>query len=206
MRKVPRSLFEGRGHGRHIGQSDAGRASPRQRKMPPPVRALEAHPPPRPAEAGGPNGAPDEFLLAATVQNLRKLAKLVPQPTPAERAENPAAERPRSPQQWLRTGPTAPRRRVFQTELTPSRPSRIPQTCSASARIGVSVVRMRKRGATGARRVGRGDNSPSGDDAQPAAQSALSVGTWPHGAVTPQRAQGERLSQAAIHKIKVNFG
>ena len=28
----------------------------------------------------GPNGAKDEFHLAAMVQNLRKLAKLVPQP------------------------------------------------------------------------------------------------------------------------------
>ncbi|MEM7683294.1 MAG: transposase, partial [Pseudomonadota bacterium] len=28
----------------------------------------------------GPNGARDEFLLAATAQNLRKLAKLVPNP------------------------------------------------------------------------------------------------------------------------------
>ena len=34
----------------------------------------------------GPNGASDEFLLAATAQNLRKLAKLIPlpmQPVPA---------------------------------------------------------------------------------------------------------------------------
>jgi len=31
----------------------------------------------------GPNGAKDEFLLAATAQNLRKLAKLVPMPQPA---------------------------------------------------------------------------------------------------------------------------
>jgi hypothetical protein len=30
----------------------------------------------------GPNGAKDEFLLAATAQNLRKLAKPVPLPTP----------------------------------------------------------------------------------------------------------------------------
>ena len=30
----------------------------------------------------GPNGAKDEFLLAATAQNLRKLAKLVPFPEP----------------------------------------------------------------------------------------------------------------------------
>jgi hypothetical protein len=28
----------------------------------------------------GPNGAKDEFLMAATAQNLRKLAKLVPNP------------------------------------------------------------------------------------------------------------------------------
>jgi Transposase DDE domain len=31
----------------------------------------------------GPNGARDEFLLAASVQNLRKLAKLIPDPTPS---------------------------------------------------------------------------------------------------------------------------
>jgi Transposase DDE domain len=30
----------------------------------------------------GPLGAKDEFLLAATVQNLRKLAKLIPLPAP----------------------------------------------------------------------------------------------------------------------------
>ena len=30
----------------------------------------------------GPSGAKDEFLLAATAQNLRKLAKLIPLPTP----------------------------------------------------------------------------------------------------------------------------
>ena len=30
----------------------------------------------------GPNGAKDEFLLAATAQNLRRLAKLVPPPAP----------------------------------------------------------------------------------------------------------------------------
>jgi hypothetical protein len=29
----------------------------------------------------GPNGAKDEFLLAASAQNLRKLAKLIPMPT-----------------------------------------------------------------------------------------------------------------------------
>ena len=30
----------------------------------------------------GPNGARDEFHLAATAQNLRKLAKLIPVPSP----------------------------------------------------------------------------------------------------------------------------
>ena len=30
----------------------------------------------------GPSGARDEFLLAATAQNLRKLAKLIPVPAP----------------------------------------------------------------------------------------------------------------------------
>jgi hypothetical protein len=30
----------------------------------------------------GPNGAKDAFLLAATAQNLRKLAQLIPTPTP----------------------------------------------------------------------------------------------------------------------------
>ena len=30
----------------------------------------------------GPNGARDEFVLAATTQNLRKLAKLIPMPIP----------------------------------------------------------------------------------------------------------------------------
>jgi hypothetical protein len=30
----------------------------------------------------GPNGAKDEFLLAATAQNLRKMAKLIPMSIP----------------------------------------------------------------------------------------------------------------------------
>jgi hypothetical protein len=69
---------------RHIGQSDAGRASRRQRKK---VEILFAHLKRilrlDRLRLRGPNGARDEFLLAATVQNLRKLAKLVPEPTPA---------------------------------------------------------------------------------------------------------------------------
>jgi hypothetical protein len=45
------------------------------------LRAPRAHPEPHPPEAPrlrGPNGARGEFLLAATAQNLRKLAKLRP--------------------------------------------------------------------------------------------------------------------------------
>ena len=34
----------------------------------------------------GPNGAHDEFLLAATAQNLRKLAMLIPAPAPISAA------------------------------------------------------------------------------------------------------------------------
>ena len=84
-RKVPRSVFEGaRDMARHIGQSDAGRASRRQRKK---VEILFAHLKRilrlDRLRLRGPNGARDEFLLAASVQNLRKLAKLIPAPTPA---------------------------------------------------------------------------------------------------------------------------
>jgi hypothetical protein len=37
----------------------------------------------------GPTGARDEFLLAATAQNLRKLAKLIPTQTPRQIAVAP---------------------------------------------------------------------------------------------------------------------
>ena len=48
------------------------------------LRSSEAHPQARSiACLRGPNGAKDEFLLAATAQNLRKLAKLIPFPEPA---------------------------------------------------------------------------------------------------------------------------
>jgi transposase len=83
-RKVPRSLFEGaRDMARYIGQSDAGRASRRQRKK---VEILFAHLKRilrlDRLRLRGPNGARDELLLAATVQNLRKIARLIPEPTP----------------------------------------------------------------------------------------------------------------------------
>ena len=74
-RKVPRSFFKGaRDMARHIAQSDAGRISRRQRKK---VEILFAHLKRilrlDRLRLRGPCGAHDEFLLAATVQNLRKL-------------------------------------------------------------------------------------------------------------------------------------
>ncbi len=69
---------------RDIAKTDAYLTSRRQRKK---VEMLFAHLK-RILNLGrlrlrGPNGARDEFHLAATAQNLRKLAKLVPMLTPA---------------------------------------------------------------------------------------------------------------------------
>jgi hypothetical protein len=84
-RKVPRSIFEGaRDMAREMVDSPDGRASKRQRKK---VEILFAHlkriPKLDRLRLRGPNGARDEFHLAATAQNLRKLAKLIPMPEPA---------------------------------------------------------------------------------------------------------------------------
>lgn len=87
MRKVLRSLHEGaRDMARDIAKTDAYETSRRNRKK---VEMLFAHLK-RFLKLGrlrlrGPNGAKDEFLLAATVQNLRKLAKLRPMPPPEPR-------------------------------------------------------------------------------------------------------------------------
>ena len=81
-RKVARSIHEGaRDMAREIAKTDAYLTSGRQRKK---VEMLFAHLK-RILKLGrlrlrGPNGARDEFLLAATAQNLRKLAKLVASP------------------------------------------------------------------------------------------------------------------------------
>ncbi|MEM8976581.1 MAG: transposase, partial [Pseudomonadota bacterium] len=85
-RKVPRSIHErARDMARAIADTDAGDASRKARKK---VEMLFAHLK-RILKLGrlrlrGPCGASDEFLLAATAQNLRKLAKLRPKPQPAE--------------------------------------------------------------------------------------------------------------------------
>ena len=81
-RKVPRSIYEGaRDIARRIAKSWEGRTSRRLRKK---VEMLFAHLKRilnlDRLRLRGPNGARDDFLLAATAQNLRKLAKLIPMP------------------------------------------------------------------------------------------------------------------------------
>jgi transposase len=83
-RKVPRSIHEGaRDMARAIAKSREGRVSRRLRKK---VEMLFAHLKRilrlDRLRLRGPKGARDEFLLAATAQNLRKLAKLIPIPSP----------------------------------------------------------------------------------------------------------------------------
>lgn len=79
-RKIPRSIHEGaRDMARAIAGTDAYVTSRRQRKK---VEMLFAHLKRilklDRLRLRGPNGARDEFHLAATAQNLRKLAKLLP--------------------------------------------------------------------------------------------------------------------------------
>ena len=81
-RKVARSIHEGaRDMAREIAKTDAYLTSRRQRKK---VEMLFAHLKRilklNRLRLRGPCGARDEFLLAATAQNLRKLAKLVAPP------------------------------------------------------------------------------------------------------------------------------
>jgi transposase len=82
-RKVPRSIHErARDMARVIARSWEGRISRRMRKK---VEMLFAHLKRilklDRLRLRGPTGAADEFLLAATAQNLRKLAKLIPVPS-----------------------------------------------------------------------------------------------------------------------------
>jgi transposase len=82
VRQVPRSIHEGaRDMAREIARSREGQVSRRLRKK---VEMLFAHLKRilklDRLRLRGPNGAHDEFLLAATAQNLRKLSKLIPVP------------------------------------------------------------------------------------------------------------------------------
>lgn len=84
-RKLLRSIHEGaRDLARNLSLTDAYLTSRRERKK---VEMLFAHLKRilklDRLRLRGPNGAKDEFLLAATAQNLRKLAKLIPMPQPA---------------------------------------------------------------------------------------------------------------------------
>jgi hypothetical protein len=79
---VTRSIYEAaRDRARDIAKTDAYVTSRRERKK---VEMLFAHLKRilklDRLRLRGPNGARDEFLLAATAQNLRKLAKLIPAP------------------------------------------------------------------------------------------------------------------------------
>lgn len=83
-RKVPRSIHEGaRDMARDIAKTEAYVTSRRQRKK---IEMLFAHLKRilklDRLRLRGPNGARDEFHLAATAQNLKKLAKLIPVPAP----------------------------------------------------------------------------------------------------------------------------
>ena len=85
-RKILRSIYEGaRDMARDIATTDAYVVSRRERKK---VEMLFAHLKRilrlDRLRLRGPNGARDEFHLAAAAQNLRKLAKLIPMPTPAQ--------------------------------------------------------------------------------------------------------------------------
>jgi transposase len=82
-RKIPRSIHEGaRDMARDLSLTDAYATSRRERKK---IEMLFAHLKRilklDRLRLRGPNGAKDEFLLAATAQNLRKLAKLIPTST-----------------------------------------------------------------------------------------------------------------------------
>ncbi|QDM22697.1 IS1182 family transposase [Tardiphaga sp. vice154] len=83
-RKVPRSVYESaRDVARGIARTEAYVTSRRERKK---IEMLFAHLKRilrlDRLRLRGPYGAHDEFLLAATAQNLRRLAKLVPSPGP----------------------------------------------------------------------------------------------------------------------------
>jgi transposase len=85
QRKILRSVHEGaRNFARDLALTDAYLTSRRERKK---IEMLFAHLKRilklDRLRLRGPNGAKDEFLLAATAQNLRKLAKLIPNPPQA---------------------------------------------------------------------------------------------------------------------------
>ncbi|MCP4029126.1 MAG: transposase [Sphingomonas sp.] len=92
QRKITRSVYESsREVARAIAQTDAYRQSRKDRKK---VEVLFAHLKRilrlDRLRLRGLTGANDEFLLAATAQNLRRMAKLLGQPPPDQRIGAPA--------------------------------------------------------------------------------------------------------------------
>ena len=80
-RKIPRSIHEGaRDMARQIAKSWEGRTSRPRKKVEMLFARLKRILKLDRLRLQGPNCARDEFLLAATAQNLRKLAKLIPAP------------------------------------------------------------------------------------------------------------------------------
>ena len=80
MRKIARSIHEAaRDVARQVAKTQEYQQSRRERKK---VEMLFAHLKRilklDRLRLRGPNGAKDEFLLAATAQNLRKMARLIP--------------------------------------------------------------------------------------------------------------------------------
>ena len=124
-RKIARSVHEAaRDQARAIAKTEAYAVSCRERRK---VEMLFAHLK-RILRLGrlrlrGPSGAKDEFLLAATAQNLRKLAKLVPF---RRRSSPPEAQSPTFAS--LEAAPVANRRRVKGSSSTKSTLSGHPQT------------------------------------------------------------------------------
>lgn len=102
-RKVPRSICENaRDVARDIAKTETYVTSRRERKK---IEMQFAHLKRilrlDRLRLRGPSGAQDEFLLAATVQNLRKLAKLIPMSAPMPACEQTNSRAPDSLQHWL---------------------------------------------------------------------------------------------------------
>ena len=110
-RKIARSIHEAaRDKARAIAKTEAYAVSRRERKK---VEMLFAHLKRilrlDRLRLRGPSGAKDEFLLAATAQNLRKLAKLIPLPTPVFATSGERAQLARPHRRRSRCPPCRPR-------------------------------------------------------------------------------------------------
>jgi hypothetical protein len=155
-RKIARSVHEAaRDKARAIAKTEAYAVSRRERKK---VEMLFAHLK-RILGLGklrlrGPSGAKDEFLLAATAQNLRKLAKIIPFPEPifATQAERPGFatlnSRPNPHRRGYDNGffngirPLRPsgRRQVFEFDHWRSERAESPPRLSAASMHAIEIV------------------------------------------------------------------